>query len=119
MDETLVERVRLAIGEDPNIAEIKMFGGMCFTLNGNMLVGVTKAGALMVRVSEDQLAQALKQPGAAQMKMGPERVMKGFLSVDPDALSDQSLRQWVAAATNYVGPMPPKEPKPKKPAKAK
>ena len=37
MDE-LVDRIRAVLSEDPNSGEMRMFGGTCFTLNGNMLV---------------------------------------------------------------------------------
>ncbi len=37
--DALAERIRDIIGDDPNITEKKMFGGIAFMLNGNMLVG--------------------------------------------------------------------------------
>jgi len=113
MDETLADRVRHFIGDDPNVSEIKMFGGLCFTLNGNMLVGVMKDGSLLVRVGEDGQQDALRRPGAALMQMG-ERTMKGFIAVDPTTLEDLPLRQWLALATSFVGPMPVKKKDPPK-----
>jgi TfoX/Sxy family transcriptional regulator of competence genes len=41
-DESLAERIRLALVRKKDIEEKKMFGGLCFLLNGNMLVGVWK-----------------------------------------------------------------------------
>ena len=43
-NETLAERIRQRLVRRKNIEEKKMFGGICFLLNGNMLVGVWKAG---------------------------------------------------------------------------
>lgn len=116
MDETLADRVRHIIGEDPNVAEIRMFGGLCFTLNGNMLVGTIKDGSLLVRVGEEGHEAALKRPGAAAMEMGG-RTMKGFITVDPMTLEDRPLREWIAYATDFVGPMPPKKKDASKPRK--
>lgn len=41
-DESLAQRIRVAIARKKNIEEKKMFGGIGFLLNGNMLVGVWK-----------------------------------------------------------------------------
>jgi TfoX/Sxy family transcriptional regulator of competence genes len=115
MTTELADRIRGVIGEDPNTGEIRMFGGLCFTLNGNMLVGTMKDGSLLVRVGEEQDANALARPGASPMNF-TGREMKGFIIVAPDAIDDRALREWIAMATTYVGPMPAKQ---KKPARKK
>ena len=84
-----------------------MFGGTCFTFNGNMLVGTMKGGELLARVGDQQERQALALPGARRMDF-TGREMKGFVMVAADALSDAALREWISMATAYVGPMPPK-----------
>ena len=84
-----------------------MFGGICFTLNGNMLVGTMKGGELLARVGDAQEAEALARPGARRMNF-TGREMKGFIMVAADALGDEALREWISMATAYVGPMPPK-----------
>lgn len=38
-DERLAERVREALGHLRGVSEIRMFGGLCFTLRGHMCVG--------------------------------------------------------------------------------
>lgn len=114
MDENLADRVRKLIGEDPNVAEIRMMGGLCFTLNGNMLVGTMKGDNLLVRVGEARHAAAMARPGAGPMAF-TGREMKGFVVVSSDFLDDAALRDWVATATAFVGPMPPRKPGAKKP----
>ncbi len=116
VDETLADRVRAAIGDDPNVAEIRMMGGLCFTLNGNMLVGTMKGDNLLVRVGEQGHSAALARPGAGPMAF-TGRAMKGFVIVAGAFLDDAALREWVATATAFVGPMPAKKPGSKKPAK--
>ena len=90
------------------IVEKKMFGGLGFMLNGNMLVGTTAKGALLVRIDPTKTDEALKQPGAYAMHMG-EKVMTGFIAVDPDALPDAAaLKDWIAYARAYVKTLPAK-----------
>ena len=48
-------------------AERKMFGGVCFMINGNMLAGTFK-GDLLVRVGKDGHAAALKRPHTRPME---------------------------------------------------
>jgi len=40
-DEGLAQRIREALDDQPGISERKMFGGLCFMLNGNMACGVS------------------------------------------------------------------------------
>lgn len=89
------------------LAEKKMFGGLGFMLNGNMVIGTTGKGALLVRVEPQAVDVALER-GAELMHMG-SRVMTGFVSVDPSALPDAAaIRQWVAFAVDYVKTLPTK-----------
>jgi hypothetical protein len=112
MAEKLENRIRAVLGDDPNVAEIRMFGGLCFTLNGNMLVGTMKDGGLLARVGEGQEAAALAMPGAARMNF-TGREMKGFVIVSEDRLDDAALSRWIAMASTFVGPMPVKAKKAK------
>lgn len=107
----LAERIRAEIGDDPNVGEIRMFGGICFTLNGNMMVGTMKDGTLLVRVGDTREAAALARPGATPMTF-TGRTTKGYVIVAAEALGDDALREWIAMASAHVGPMPPKQKKP-------
>lgn len=108
MTNELAERIRSLLDGDPNVGEIRMFGGVCFTLNGNMLVGSMNRGDLLVRVGADREAEALAQPGAARMDFTGRR-MKGFVVVANEAVAeDHALARWIALATDFVGPMPEK-----------
>ncbi|NOZ31571.1 MAG: TfoX/Sxy family protein [Alphaproteobacteria bacterium] len=102
------ERLRALLGHDPNISEKKMFGGVAFMLNGNMLCGYTNKGKLMVRVGKELEAEARKLPGAHDMDF-TGRKMGGMLFVDETALStDRALAEWIALATRFVGALPAK-----------
>ena len=100
------DRLRPLVPKD--LAEKKMFGGLGFMLNGNMLIGTTAKGALLVRVDPEKMDEALQRPGAYAMHMGP-RVMSGFIAVDPEALPNAAaIKDWIAYASKYVKALPAK-----------
>jgi TfoX/Sxy family transcriptional regulator of competence genes len=113
-DEELAERVRAALGSRKGISEIKMFGGLCYTVGGNMAVGVLKDD-LLVRVAPDDGDAALAAPGVELMSVGG-RTSRGFLAVGPKAVTTpRKLQAWVDRGVAYASSLPPKQPKAKKP----
>ena len=104
--DSLAERLRPLLGKK-GLVEKKMFGGIGFMLEGNMVIGTTAKGALLVRVDPDKVDAALAR-GAELMHMGA-RVMSGFVSVAVERLPDDAaLRDWIAYATRYVKTLPAK-----------
>ena len=113
-DEKLADRIRDHLQTTKNIAEIKMFGGLCFTVNGNMACGVMK-NDLLVRVPEPDFAKLLKEPGARTFDIMKGRTPKGFMVVDGKAIStDPTLKKWVARGVTVATSLPPKARKAKK-----
>lgn len=111
----LVVRVREALAALP-VTEQKMFGGVCFMLNGNMLVGASPRG-LMVRVGKDGHARAVARPHAKPMEQGG-RTMAGYIIVDNEGIArKRDLDGWLALAVSHVGTLPAKAKKP--PSKAR
>jgi hypothetical protein len=49
-DEELAGRIRQLIGNDPELSEKKMFGGLAFLIRGNMAIAASSEGGVMVRV---------------------------------------------------------------------
>jgi hypothetical protein len=88
-----------------------MFGGYCFKLNGNMVCGAMASGYLLVRVGSELHAMAIKKPGAQTMHHGG-RDMIGFVEVTDDIENEDSLKEWVDFAWDFVKTLPPKEDKP-------
>ncbi|WP_181311551.1 TfoX/Sxy family protein [Nocardioides campestrisoli] len=115
-DEELAERVRDAVNEaagDHASREIKMFGGLCWTVNTHMAVGCGDDD-LMVHVGTDGIDDALAR-GARRATMG-ERTMGGVVLVSAaDLPDDASLRAWVAPAVERAVARPPKPPKSPRP----
>ena len=109
-DEELAARTRAALGEVRGVTEIKMFGGLCFTVHGNMAVGVT-GDDLMVRVAPEDGEAALAQPGARPMDF-TGKPMKGFVFVDAEGLkTERTLKSWVDRGVAFASSLPPKKPK--------
>ena len=111
VDEDLAGRMRAILGTTGAVREVRMFGGLCFMLNGNMLAGTSKRG-LLVRVGKDQHAGALARPGAKPMEMAG-RSVNGYIFVDPAPSDEQALREWLELAVAFVKTLPPKSPKSK------
>ncbi len=106
--EELSDRIRNRLDPRLAITEQKMFGGRCFMLNGNMLVGPMKEGGLLVRVGKEGYAAALALPGARPMTMGG-KTMSGFVEVSGDMLEDDEvLLDWIELARSFVETLPAK-----------
>lgn len=113
-DEELAERVRALMAPYGPVDEIKMFGGLCFTVRGNMAIGVTKDD-LMVRVGPDQHEAAMAKAGARPMDF-TNKPMKGFVFVGPNGTTGaRALKGWVEMGANFASSLPPKAKKKRKP----
>lgn len=107
-DEDLAVRVRDLVGGDPGVAEKKMFGGLAFLVGGNMAVGVSGQGGLLVRVDPDQSDELVASTGAELMEMRG-RSMRGWLRVAAaDVASDAELAEWVERGKAYARSLPAK-----------
>lgn len=106
-DEGLSEILRGDLAERAGITEKKMFGGLCFLLDGNMLCGVHKNGA-MFRVGKDSEAAALAIDGAGPMTFTGRR-MGGMIDVVDAALAEDDKRaEWLRLSLEFVGGLPAK-----------
>jgi hypothetical protein len=104
-DLELAGAVRSALTGVKAVSEVKMFGGIGFMLNGNLLVGASKRG-LLVRLGKDRQSEALAVPGTRQMEMRG-RLMEGYVYVDPP-IAPGAVRRWVDLARAFVRTLPPK-----------
>jgi len=106
-DQALAQRVRAALQATPGLTEVKMFGGICFMVAGNMAGGVIN-DSLMVRVGTDARDAALAQPHARLLDM-TGRTMKGWVLVEPAGIeSDADLTRWIGQGVAYAQALPPK-----------
>ena len=106
--EPLAQRIRQRLGRRKNVEEKKMFGGVGFLLNGNMLVGVWK-DSLIVRIGSDGYDDALTEPHVRPFDI-TGKAMKGWLLVEPEGVEgDDQLAGWIQWAVKFVGALPAKE----------
>ena len=106
-DEILIERIRPVLRRRKGFSEKRMFGGVCFMINGNMCVGTWK-GSLIVRLGRENHEKTLAEPHTKPADMGG-RVMKGWALVEPAGIeSEDGLKDWVRRAAKFAGSLPPK-----------
>jgi hypothetical protein len=106
-DDGLAEILRGDLADTPGIAERRMFGGLCFMWNGNMLCGVHSGGG-MFRVGKDNQDAALAIDGAGPMRF-TGRTMGGMIDATDAAMADEASRaRLMALALDFVGSLPAK-----------
>ena len=105
-NQELAASVRAALSEAGDIREVRMFGGIGFMLNGNLVAAASGRG-LLLRVGKERQTEALAQTGARPMVMRG-RTMEGYVYVDPPALNKQAVQNGLRMAVAYVQTLPPK-----------
>jgi TfoX/Sxy family transcriptional regulator of competence genes len=107
--EELAERIRRGLARRKGIEEKKMFGGIGFLLNGNLLAGVRK-DSLLVRLDPAQSEEALKEAHVSEFKITGRGTMKGWVVVSLEGVqNDDQLKGWIERAVKFVGKLPAKE----------
>lgn len=105
--EALAARVRRLLARHKALAEIKMFGGLCWTIRGNMACGVLK-DELVARVDPSKAAEYLKEPHARPMDF-TGRPMKNFLFISAEGCATAAgLGKWVRRSAGYAASLKPK-----------
>src|SRR5258706_8504970 len=107
-DEKTADRLRRILSTRGDVIEKKMFGGLCFMVNGSMCCGLTSA-ALMVRIGLDGYEKALAQPHARPMDF-TGRPLTGMVYVDPAGYkTDAALAKWLQRGIDFVSGLPAKK----------
>ena len=106
-DEGLAQLMRDALVDVEGISEKKMFGGIAFMLNGNMLCGVhTSSG--MARVGKDNYETALAMEGVGPMAF-TGRPMGGMVDAEDEVWDDDDRREaLLALCFEFVRGLPAK-----------
>src|SRR5258708_3869302 len=99
-DETLAARIRQSLARRKNVEDKRMFGGIGFLLNGNMLVGVWK-DSLIVRIGPDEHQKAVLEPHVKEFDI-TGKPMKGWVLVEPQGVvDDDQLNEWIQRALKF------------------
>jgi hypothetical protein len=106
-DTSLAERLRQSLIKSPGLSEKKMFGGVAFLLNGNMVCGVYHKN-LVLRVGKDSYETAIKKKHTRPFDISG-RPMRGWVMVEPAGYEGKKvLEAWIALAMEHVQRLPPK-----------
>lgn len=106
-DESLAARIREVLARRKGIEERKMFGGICFLLHSNLLVGVWKE-SLIARLGPDEGEAALLEPHVRVFDI-TGKPMRNWVLVEPEGVEDDDqLKAWVGRAAKFVRTLPPK-----------
>lgn len=99
----LVGRIEAALGDEPAVRRVAMFGGQSFMVNDKLAVGVFGDGHLLVRVDPERGRELLQRPGASVSEMGAGRTMgPGWLRVEASVVDDdEELGFWVGQALAF------------------
>jgi hypothetical protein len=107
-DEELAARIRALVGDQPDLTEKQMFGGLAFLVGGNMAVAASGQGGVLVRVDPEESDELVATTPATLMEMRG-RSMRGWLRVAPeDVETAGDLAVWVERGTGYARSLPAK-----------
>jgi TfoX/Sxy family transcriptional regulator of competence genes len=107
-DEELAERIRERVAGEPALTEKKMFGGLAFLIGGNVAIGASGQGGILVRVDPAESDELVRTTPAEPMEMRG-RQMAGWLRVDTaDVQADGDLSAWVDRGVSYARSLPAK-----------
>lgn len=105
-DPELADQVRDALSRlelEPNehLDAVLMFGGLCFVLNGRILVGVSKE-RLLVRLGDEAMKDAL-DAGVAEEMINRGKPMSNFAFLGPSTWeTDEELLRWIERSADFV-----------------
>lgn len=106
-DEDLARRLKIHTAEWGSFSEKKMFGRMCYLLNGNMCFGIYKNN-LIVRVGEQVATQLLSQPHIKPFDI-TGKAMKGWAMISPEGYAaEKDLMHLIELAKRFTHTLPPK-----------
>ena len=107
IDEGIAQLMRDDLAGEPGIAERKMFGGLAFMLDGNMVCGTYRDRG-MFRVGKEREAEARAVPGTREMDFNGKS-MGGMVEASPEALADDVRRgRLMALALDHARALPAK-----------
>jgi hypothetical protein len=104
----LVERFRSVLGAYPDARQKPMFGFPAAFVGGNMATSLFR-DQWVVRLPDGEI-EAARAAGASAFEPMPGRPMKGFVTIPPSDVDDDSaLRRWVERGLAVAAAMPPKK----------
>src|SRR5262245_4699615 len=99
-NETLAARISETLSSIPKVEEKKMFGGMCYLVNGKMCLGIVD-DEMMCGIDPEIYEIALETKGCREMDF-TGKPMKGYVFVSEEGMkSKKDFDYWVALALEF------------------
>ena len=106
-DELIADRMRQTF-QEKKVAyeEKKMFGGLCFMVDGKMCCGIhydkkKETDLLMARIGATASETAMTRTGCHPMDF-TGRPMKGYVFITPDGFdADEDLHHWIQLCVDF------------------
>lgn len=102
----LESRIEAILSGWTQVSPKKMFGGMCYLMNGNMAFGIHK-DFLILRLGPKAAAEALKKPSVRPFDI-TGRPIQGWVMVEESGFRGEKLAQWLEEARAFAQTLPPK-----------
>ncbi len=102
------EKMDQIIGRWKNMEKKKMFGGICYLMEGNMCFGIYK-DYLIVRVGVDVAEKKLREKNVRPFDI-TGKATKGWVMVEEGGWKDQGdLENWLGLGKKYALTLPGKK----------
>jgi TfoX/Sxy family transcriptional regulator of competence genes len=106
---TLEDKIEEIVHQGDSIERKKMFGGICYLINGNMSFGIWK-DYLIVRMGPDLAAEKLKQGHVRQFDI-TGKPMKGWVMIEKGSWNKRDeLTRWLDIGRSFALSLPKKSP---------
>ncbi len=106
-DEAIATRIEKALARTQGLSSRKMFGGMAYLVEGNMLCGVLR-GKLILRLGAEASKKLLVKKHVAPFDEAG-RPMAGWVTVEKQGFrSERELQELLELAKRFVRTLPPK-----------
>lgn len=99
-NEKLSDRIREALADVPLVEEKRMFGGICYMVDGKMCVGVVK-DEMMCRIDPAIYEKAREKNGCREMDFAG-RPMEGYVYISEEGMrTTEQFGYWINLCLEY------------------
>jgi TfoX/Sxy family transcriptional regulator of competence genes len=106
-NQKIEETIDTIIVSWPNIEKKKMFGGVCYLINGNICFGIIN-DFLIVRAGEETAQEKLREKHVSPFDI-TGKPMKGWFMVEENGWKTaDDLNAWIAMGRDYAAALPEK-----------
>ncbi|WP_150306562.1 TfoX/Sxy family protein [Planctomonas psychrotolerans] len=105
--DALAQRLRILLESQPNVREVRMFGGVSFLVDERMAVAAGRDGDLLVRTDPARYDHLIARGGQPAF-MGKDRPMgNGWLTVPSALIEDEAeLGYWLGVGIDSRNTVP-------------